>query len=177
MHKTIVTPESTCSLKEADVAIFPYMVTTPLIKQLFDSLDPKDRTVDKIIGAGEFPPVVANRVNENWTKASIGRNIKRRSVGLRVFNPGVKYSDSFMEEYWNQIMFEVQKEPWPTVWIIAPLSICDYFYTECLKDNGGKFYYHQQSAVEEGRQFFLITNDPLPRFHHTKSQKVSFCLS
>jgi hypothetical protein len=99
MHKTIVTPVSTCSLIEADVAIFSYIVTTPLIKQLLDSLDPKDRPRDKIIGAGEFPPVVANRINENWNKASIGKGLNKRNVGLRVFNPGGRYSESFMKEY------------------------------------------------------------------------------
>jgi hypothetical protein len=74
-------------------------------------------------------------------------------------------------------MLEIQREPWPAIWIVAPVSISEYFYVECLKDNGGNFYYHQSSKIEEDKQFYLITNEDLPRLHHTKKQKITFSLS
>lgn len=136
----------TCDLTQADIAFFP-MVNSSISEQLFCALDKKS-----LQGVVSLPPIAANRLGI-WLRSDKTFILKNVPLEFRLFDHNFRLSSEEVDEFYNSLMFYVQKNAFPVIWIIAPRYMCEHIYKTCLKGNAGNFYYHDSLEKKEDKYF------------------------
>ncbi len=170
MNKTKLCYSGNCELKDADIAFFP-MADISIVDSLHNI--PEEAIDQKIIGVAQLPPVVLNRIRLRWDN---GKTFTPNNVPLEFsfFNFDQRLSVSAIYKSWDNLIFHLQKNGFPAMWIITPQYICDFFVPKCIEGQG-MFYYHNPCPGIGGR-YSLITQD---KSIHTYplQEKNLLCLS
>lgn len=144
--------QNNCLLIEADIAFFPMIDTSRPLESI--PLHSKEMLTSKVIGIAELPVIVPNRLR---FRRENGRTVTKNDTRLEFsFVESSKIlSPSEMNDFYDSLIFFKQKNAFASVWVLAPKDFCIYIHRNCLKGNGGKFYYHTP-MLSASSQYFAI---------------------
>ena len=129
----------TASRLEADIAFFPLIL--PPRDEYYEPLKICPER-EQLLGIGNFHPIVAQRL-PLW-QSNPDCSFQGSKLEFSFVNFEQQYKKGFIDEYWDTLMFHIQKKKFPKYFVIAPQIVCEQIFKKCLsgRDDALLYYYH-----------------------------------